>query len=50
VYVYVAAAECLPRAKEAQTTTTDKFISLGCFVVGVIPIGLVLLNHGHCEG
>jgi zinc transporter ZupT len=50
VYVYVAAAECLPRAKASQTKVADKVISLVSFVVGVVPIGLVLLNHGHCEG
>jgi zinc transporter ZupT len=50
VYVHIAAAECLPRAKDAQKTTTDKLLSFASFVVGVVPIGLVLLNHGHCEG
>jgi zinc transporter ZupT len=49
VYIYIAAAECLPRARKAQKTTGDKFISVGSFICGVIPIGLVLLNHGHCE-
>jgi zinc transporter ZupT len=49
VYLYIAAAECLPRARSAQENTKDKLISLASFVFGVIPIGLVLLNHGHCE-
>jgi zinc transporter ZupT len=50
VYIYVAVGECLPRAQQAQKTANDKAISVASFVVGVIPIGLVLLNHGHCEG
>jgi zinc transporter ZupT len=50
VYIYIAAAECLPRARKAQETIWDKVISLvTSFIFGVIPIGLVLLNHGHCE-
>jgi zinc transporter ZupT len=49
VYIFVAVGECLPRALQAQKTATDKAISVASFLVGVIPIGLVLLNHGHCE-
>jgi zinc transporter ZupT len=49
VYIYIAAAECLPRARKAQETTGDKVVSVVSFIFGVIPIGLVLLNHGHCE-
>lgn len=49
VYIYISVAECYPRAKEAQKTVQDKLISLLSFVIGVVPIGLVLLNHGHCE-
>jgi zinc transporter ZupT len=49
VYMYIAAAECYPRAKASHRTVTDKLLSLLAWVVGVVPIGLVLLNHGHCE-
>jgi zinc transporter ZupT len=49
VYIYIAVAECFPRAKLAQKTLKDKLMSLLAFVFGVIPIGLVLMNHGHCE-
>jgi zinc transporter ZupT len=48
VYLYIAAAECLPRAKLAQTSQVDTLIGLGAFVMGAVPIGLVLLNHEHC--
>ena len=50
VYVNIAATECLPRARQAQRTLGDRIISLVSFTFGVIPIGLVLMNHGHCEG
>jgi zinc transporter ZupT len=49
IYIYIAVAEFWPQAQKSQTSTTDKVISLVCFVVGVVPIGLVLLNHGHCD-
>ena len=49
VYMYIAGVECLPRVKEAHESLGDKLISLVSFVFGVIPIGLVLLNHGHCD-
>ncbi len=49
VYIYISVAECFPRAKAAQKTLKDKLVAFLAFVVGVVPIGLVLLNHGHCE-
>ena len=49
VYIYISVAECYPRAKAAQKTLQDKLISFVAFLFGVIPIALVLLNHGHCE-
>ncbi len=48
VYIYVALVECFPRAKAGQKTLKDRLIAFSAFVIGVIPIGLVLLNHGHC--
>jgi zinc transporter ZupT len=49
VYIYVATVETLPRARDAQKDALDKLIAVVSFVVGAVPIGLVLLNHGHCE-
>ncbi len=49
VYLHVALVETFPRARAAQETLKDKLIAFLAFVTGVIPIGLVLLNHGHCE-
>jgi zinc transporter ZupT len=49
VYVYIAATECVPRIQAVRKTVKDSLVFLACFTVGAVPIGLVLLNHGHCE-
>jgi zinc transporter ZupT len=49
VYVYISASECIPRIQSARKTPRDTFLFLFCFVLGAVPIGLVLLNHGHCQ-
>jgi zinc transporter ZupT len=49
VYLHIAASECIPRAQGQCKTSKDALVFLLCFILGVIPIGLVLLNHGHCE-
>ena len=57
VYVYIAVAECVPRVqsvlRKANTDHSQKvrytMIFFLCFVLGAVPIGLVLLNHQHCE-
>lgn len=50
VYVHVAASECIPRVEKELKTFKDRAVSILCFVIGAVPIGLVLLNHGHCTG
>jgi zinc transporter ZupT len=57
VYTYIAAAECIPRVQailhQSDIIHSQKIeytlIFFVCFVLGAVPIGLVLLNHGHCE-
>jgi zinc transporter ZupT len=49
VYIYIAATECIPRIQAAHKNTADTLMFLLCFIIGAVPIGLVLLNHGHCE-
>jgi zinc transporter ZupT len=49
VYIYIAATECIPRIQAAHKDATDTLMFLLCFTIGAVPIGLVLLNHGHCE-
>lgn len=49
-YLYIAGAECIPRAFHADKLSAKvKAMSGVCFVLGAICIGLVLLNHSHCE-
>jgi len=49
VYLYIAACECLPRVSAVVHTRGDRFLSMLIFIIGVVPIGLALLNHSHCE-
>ena len=49
VYLYIAACECLPRVSQVVETRGDRLVSIFTFIVGVVPIGLALLNHSHCE-
>jgi zinc transporter ZupT len=48
VYVHVSVAECLTTAKKYERSRKHKAYGILAFVVGVVPIGLVLLNHQHC--
>ena len=49
VYVSIGATECMPRAYEAAKTVNLRFMSVLSFIVGAAAIGLVLLDHEHCE-
>ena len=49
VYLYISVAECFPRARKSQQTPKDKLVGFISFLIGVVPIGLVLLNHSHCD-
>ena len=49
VYLYIAASECIPRVQPHLIFAADTLVFMMCFMVGAVPIGLVLLNHGHCE-
>jgi zinc transporter ZupT len=57
VYVYIAVAECMPRVQavlrkgnmDHSRKVRYTMIFFLFFVLGAVPIGLVLLNHGHCE-
>jgi zinc transporter ZupT len=49
VYIYIAATEYIPIMQAARKDATDTLMFLLCFTIGAVPIGLVLLNHGHCE-
>lgn len=48
VYINIAACETLPRIESIIRTQVDRICALLIFIIGTIPIGLVLLNHHHC--
>lgn len=49
VYFSIALTDCAPRTNNHITDTYRRVISLLFWIVGAVPIGLVLLNHEHCE-
>jgi len=49
VYLNVAASECVPRIEANRKSARDTLEFLMLFALGAVPIGLVLLNHGHCD-
>ncbi|GAX18376.1 hypothetical protein FisN_15Lh331 [Fistulifera solaris] len=49
VYVNIFACECMPRVQEQLKSPSRTLQFMVSFALGAIPIGLVLLNHGHCE-
>jgi zinc transporter ZupT len=49
VYFYIAFTECAPRISKYITDTRKRVLSFLFWVVGAVPITLVLLNHEHCE-
>lgn len=48
VYAYIAACECVPRVQSLFRGPKDILVFLVSFIMGAVPIGLVLLNHQHC--
>ena len=48
-YVAIGATECMPRIFRYATTTRMKFWCLILFTVGATAVGLILLDHKHCE-
>ena len=48
VYLNIAACETLPRVEKIIQTQVDRICTLLFFIIGTIPVGLVLLNHHHC--
>ena len=50
VYLQIAATECMSRVHHHASSPKLLAISLLCFALGAIAIGLVLLDHEHCGG
>lgn len=49
LYLYNAAVECLPRVLSTEVVLRDKMQAFALFAAGVVAIGLVLMDHEHCE-
>lgn len=49
VYFYIALTECAPRINHYIVDTYCRVLSFVFWSVGAVPIGLVLLNHEHCD-
>lgn len=49
IYICIAAKECMPIVDQLAVNTKDRLCAFFFFAFGAIPIGLVLLNHHHCE-
>ena len=49
VYFYIAFTECAPRIGKYITDAPKRVLSFLFWVVGAVPISLVLLSHEHCE-
>jgi zinc transporter ZupT len=48
LYLYNATVECMPRVLRARELR-HKCVALALFALGAAAIGLVLVNHQHCE-
>ena len=49
VYFYIGGVCCIPRIQEMSKSAKETLLFILFFACGAIPIGLVLLNHEHCE-
>jgi zinc transporter ZupT len=49
VYLFIALTECAPRVNSYVTSLRRRLLSFLFWVLGAVPIGLVLLNHNHCD-
>ncbi|KAL7535319.1 hypothetical protein ACHAWF_005131 [Thalassiosira exigua] len=48
VYFNIAGCETMPRLEQFVKSRVDRILVLFFVIVGIIPIGLILLNHEHC--
>lgn len=48
VYLYTALSECVPRLLGVEQIG-PRIAGLASFIIGATAVGLVLLNHEHCE-
>jgi len=49
VYIHISCSEVFPRIRGVLHTRLERVVSMLFFILGVVPLGLVLLNHVHCH-
>jgi len=49
VYLHIAASECMPKVYQLKLSAKTHLLCLLAFVLGATFIGLILLDHKHCE-
>mmetsp|Transcript_50617 Transcript_50617/g.162570 ORF Transcript_50617/g.162570 Transcript_50617/m.162570 type:complete len:176 (-) Transcript_50617:199-726(-) len=49
VYLHIAASECMPKVYQLKFSAKTHLLCLLAFVLGATFIGLILLDHKHCE-
>lgn len=49
VYINIAACETAPRMERAMQVRGDRILMLFSIILGTIPLGLILLDHRHCD-
>ena len=49
VYIEIGATECLGRVLNAQLGLRVRLVTFCAFICGAAAIGLVLLDHNHCD-
>jgi len=49
VYINIAACETAPRMERAIQVRGDRIWMLFSIILGTIPLGLILLDHKHCD-
>ena len=49
VYISAAACETVPRMQPAMKERADRAIMLFSIMLGAVPIGLILIDHAHCD-
>jgi len=49
VYIHVAATDCMPKVYAKSLSLFIRLACVGFFFLGAVAIGMVLLDHEHCD-
>eukprot|EP00931_Biecheleriopsis_adriatica_P015213 TRINITY_DN1175_c0_g1_i5.p1 TRINITY_DN1175_c0_g1~~TRINITY_DN1175_c0_g1_i5.p1 ORF type:complete len:619 (+),score=136.90 TRINITY_DN1175_c0_g1_i5:74-1930(+) len=48
VYIHVGAVDCMPKMYNPKFSLLERLSCFGCFILGAVLIGLILIGHEHC--